>query len=201
MSVGFRTNVNQGEVIPLESETLELGNSDRIRLKFGNYGIEVVESGERIRVSNLFSTQNGIRTNRTFAVVLYPTVVDPAFQKEHEAILNGQSIGIVFKNFHWLIDKRHGYFGEMELAPHQIGEVSVFGDIADHQPVVHVYALYIKKHGVEFHYASIAEVHHPDYLDLDDLKVIYGKDVESARVPNEHFLALLDVVKGKMPGS
>ena len=82
-----------------------------------------------------------------------------------------------------------------------MGEVSVFGDIADHQPVVHVYALYIKKHGVEFHYASIAEVHHPDYLDLEDLKVIYGEDIETAKAPDEQFLALLDVVKGKMLGS
>ena len=103
MSVGFRTNANQSEVIPLESQTLELGNSDRIRLKFGSYGIEVKESGERIRVSNLYRTHHGIRTNRTNAVVHYPTAIDPAFKKEHDAIQNGQSIGIVFKNFHWLI--------------------------------------------------------------------------------------------------
>ena len=44
MSVIFPTEIYQRETIPVEKQTLELGNSDRIQLKFGNYGIEVLES-------------------------------------------------------------------------------------------------------------------------------------------------------------
>ena len=92
------TKTLQGESPAAEMQASDLGNSDRIRLKFGNYGIEIVENGLRIRVSNLFSTTAGLKTNRTFAVVMYPAVIEPAFEKEHEAIIDGQSIGIVFKD-------------------------------------------------------------------------------------------------------
>ena len=198
MSASFRTSINAGEAIPMELHTVELANSDRIGLKFGNYGIEVLESGERIRVSKLYSIDNGVRTNRTFAVVVYPSVIAPEFSKEHDEIVNGQSIGIVFRNNGWVIDKRHQYFGKVELLAGRPGGSSVFGEIGISQPVIHVYSLFVKKATAKFQYASIAEVHHPDYLDLDDLKAIYGNQYNASKVMNQQVRDFLEIVKTKM---
>lgn len=198
MSASFRTNINDGEAVPLELHTIELGNSERIRLKFGSYGIEVLESGERIRVSNLYSIESGITTIRTFAVVAYPLVIEPEFSKEHDEIINGKSIGIVFKDNGWVIDKRHQYFGKVELPSGTTHGVSIFGDIGVAQPVVHVYSLFVKKDAAEFHYASIAEVHHPGYLGLNDLKAIYGSQYTSTQVMDEQVRDLLDIVQTKI---
>ena len=191
---------NQCETSVEKKQTPDLGNSDRIRLKFGNYGIEIVENDLRIRVSNLFSATAGVKTNRTFAVVMYPAVIEPAFRKEHEAIINGQSIGIVFKESGWLIDKRHQYIGELEPLSDLSGIYSVFGDIGAVRPVIHVYSLFIKKDNAEFHYASIAEVHHPDYLDLAELKSIYGNEFDGALVKDQDTIDFLKIVETKMQG-
>ena len=97
MSVSCPEKTGRGEVPIVGNESVGLGNSERIRLKFGSYGIEVLESGQGIRVSNLYSIKDGVRTNRTFAVVAYPDVIEPEFSEEHDAIINGQSIGNVFR--------------------------------------------------------------------------------------------------------
>lgn len=182
----------------MELYTVELGNSDRIRLKFGSYGIEVIESGDRIRVSNLYSMDNGVKTVRTFAVVALPPAINPAFREEHEKIINGQSIGIVFKENGWAIDKRHQYFGKLDTPLETASIKSVFGDEATIQPAVHVYSLFIRKRELEFRYASIAEVHHCDYLTLDDLKVIYGQGYTGTPDPGERVAGFLQIVKTKM---
>lgn len=186
-------------VIPApETHTIGLGNSERIRLKFGSYGIEVLESGERIRVSNLYSIENGVKAKRTFAVVFYPALIEPEFCREHDAIINGQSIGIVFKSHGWVIEKRHQYFGKIDVFCDGTNVDSVFGNIGKSQPVVHVYSLFIKKNGSEFHYASIAEVHHPDYLELEDLYSIYGNEFDKSLAQDRDIKSFLDIVKTKM---
>jgi hypothetical protein len=193
-------NTNQVETRPAEKQTSDLANSDRIRLKFGNYGIEVVENGLRIRVSKLFSTDASVKTNRTFAVVMYPAVIETAFGKEHKAIIDGQSIGIVFKENGWFIDKRHQYIGELEPLSDFSGVYSVFGDIGEVRPVIHVYSLFIKKGNDEFHYASIAEVHHPDYLDLEELNAIYGNEFDGTLGKDQDTIDFLKIVEAKMQG-
>ena len=193
-------NTNQDEILAMEMQTSGLGNSDRIQLKFGNYGIEIVENGLRIRVSNLFSTAAGVKTNRTFAVVMYPAVIDPAFSKEHKAIINGRSIGIVFKESGWLIEKHHQYIGELETLSDFSCVHSVFGDIGAVRPVIHVYSLLIKKNNNQFHYASIAEVHHPDYLGLQELQTIYGKELGGILEKDQDNIDFLKIVKTKMQG-
>lgn len=190
--------IRKGESLHSEKQPSDLANSERIRLKFGSYGIEVVESGLRIRVSNLFSKSAGIKTNRTFAVVMYPAVIEAAFKEEHDAILNGQSIGIVFKEHGWLIDKRNQYIGELEPLADFSGVNSVFGDIGSVKPVIHVYSLFIKKDNAVFHYASIAEVHHPDYLDLDELNTIYGSEFDGSLAKDQDTIDFLKIVASKM---
>ena len=183
---------------PAVGYTPELANSDRIRLKFGDYGIEVLESGPRIRVSSLYSVEAGIRTNRTFAVVAYPSMIESAFSNEHHEILSGQSIGIVFRNNGWAISKRHQYFGRIGAHPNQAALNAVFGGIGEAHPAIHIYSLFVRKDGEEYPYASIAEVHHPDYLDLEDLAAIYGSEYDTGYVKNGRIDQFLDIVETKM---
>jgi len=198
MLVSYPAKTNKVENLAGEAQVSELGNSDRIRLKFGNYGIEIVENGLRIRVSKLYSTAKGIKTNRTFAVVMYPEVIEPAFAREHEAIINGQSIGIVFKDNGWQIEKHHQYIGELDIGSDFTAVHSVFGDIGEVHPVIHVYSLLIKKDNKQFHYASIAEVHHPDYLGLEDLKTIFGKEFDGSLEKDRDTADFLRIVNSKM---
>lgn len=198
MLYGDSAITNPSEISPAEEHVATLGNSDRIRLKFGNYGIDLVENELRIRVSNLYSTSDGVKTNRTFAVVMYPTVIEPAFRKEHQAITEGQSIGIVFREHGWQIDKRHQYIGELDTLSDFSGIHSVFGDIGSAQPVIHVYSLIVRKDNQEFHYASIAEVHHPEYLELEELTSIFEVEPDGAEVKNPGTIDFLRIVKSKM---
>jgi len=200
MLASDRVNTNQAEIPARENRVSDLANSDRIRLKFGNYGIDVIENGLRIRVSNLFSTDAGVKTNRTFAVVMYPAVIEAAFKKEHEAIIAGQSIGIVFKDNGWSIEKHHHYIGEIDPSSDFSAIHSVFGDIGSIKPVIHVYSLNIRKDKTDIHYASIAEVHHPGYLDMEELRTIYGSEFDGTLVKDKDTIDFLKIVASKMQG-
>jgi len=188
---------NQGETPPAENQARPLGNSERIRQRFGGYGIEVLESGTDIRVSSLYSIDDGLRTNRTFAVVAYPAEIEPVFQKEHDEIMNGQSIGIVFEKNGWVIDKRHQYFGKMQASSDYSRVFSISDGMNASQPAIHVYSLFVKKNDAEYQYASIAEVHHPEYLKLADLDAIYGAEFDGKNQDVSDFLKIVDA---KMQG-
>jgi len=198
MSVSCPEKTNQQKGPAKGNGTVGLGNSERIRLKFGSYGIDVLESGKGIRVSNLYSIEKGVKTNRTFAVVAYPDIIEPEFGKEHDSIINGESIGIVFRNNGWVVDKRHQYIGRIEVPVTNSEVEAVFGDIGETRPVIHVYALFVKKDNSEFRYASIAEVHHPEYLELEDLNTIYGNVLDDAFEKYEDIIDFLEIVKSKM---
>ena len=75
---------------------------------------------------------------------------------------------------------------------------SIFGNTGSIRPVIHAYSLFVKKNGSEFHYASIAEVHHPDYLALEDLLSIYGNEFDKSPLQDEEIESLLEIVKTKM---
>jgi len=74
----------------------------------------------------------------------------------------------------------------------------VFGDIGEVRPVIHVYSLLIKKDNKQFHYASIAEVHHPDYLGLEDLRSIFGKEFDGSLDMDRDTADFLRIVNSKM---
>ena len=149
----------------------ELLNSERIEHAFGSYGIEVLSSTSAVRVSKLFSTHDGREICRTFAVVAFPSSIDDAIATEHSLILQGGSIGATFAAAGWQVSKVHHYFGELPATD----KVAVLmGGIEQRPLAVHVYALGVSKGGIEMEYASIVEVHHPDYLDHADIVGIYG---------------------------
>lgn len=178
----------------------ELLNSERIEQTFGSYGIEVIENGEAVRVSNLYSGDGEDRVTRTFAVVQYPDEIDAAFAAEHETIVAGGSIGAVFTDNGWTVRKRHRFFGVLDSSPRV---ERMMGGIAAQALATHVYVLDVLKADAEFEYAAIVEVHHPDYLSLDEVRSIYGERYEPPiRVEGvEALLEALELTAGRMGGT
>jgi hypothetical protein len=149
----------------------ELLNSERIQQAFGSYGVEVLQNGDRTRVTNLYSTDAGSKTCRTFAVVRFPAAMDAAVTGEHAAIRNGGSIGATFAANGWRVLKTHLAFREIEATPRlaNLMHVTVGARLAEH-----AYVLDVTKDGKNVEYAALVEIHHPEYLKLADLQRIYG---------------------------
>jgi len=186
--------IEESEPIRVDSPRRELLNSERIERRFGSYGIDVLESGGRYRVSNLYSVHDGAKVGRTYAVVAYPARIDPSIRAEHEEILAGGSIGAVFARNGWTVEKTHLYFGELPATT----KVAALMRADEGAPLaVHVYVLTVVRDGMSFDYATIAEVHHPDYLTRDDLPRIYGAPAASdAADPSVR--AILDETEARM---
>lgn len=162
---------------PAQTSLREPLNSERIAAEFGSYGVEVLQEDADVRVSNLYSGTGEERICRTFAVVRYQRS-DPAFGKEHSAIVAGGSIGAVFAAAGWEVRKTHLSIGT-HAATRRLASLM---HIAPGTPLAaHVYALDIEKDGRTFEYAALAEIHHPDYLTRDEVLEIYGPADESRR--------------------
>jgi len=150
----------------------QLLNSDRIEQVFGSYGVDVlVRAPEALRISSLYSTEGGIRTTRTLAIVAWPSAVDPGLADAHAAILAGASIGATLESAGWTVTKRNLYFGETP-APDSLSRLMRIP--ATPALATHGYVLSVTRGDLAVDYATIAELHHPAYLDLAMLEAIYG---------------------------
>lgn len=149
-------------------------NSERISRKFGNYGLELIENNYNIRVSNPYSVDARGRTCRTFAVVGFGDGVEPRIAAEHDRIRNGGSTGAVFRERGWDVRKRHLHIGEMTVGRQATRLSDLMRVRMPATLAVHVYVLAVAGDGHAFDYAMIAEVHHPDYLTMADLRHVYG---------------------------
>jgi hypothetical protein len=179
-----------------QAPTRELLNSERIEQAFGNYGIGVLQSGGGVRVSKLYSVHEGVEVCRTFAVVLYPASVDSALSEEHALIAAGQSIGATFASRGWSVVKTHRYFGTLVSTP---GLQALMGQIAVSDLAVHIYVLSVARAGEEHEYVTIAEVHHPAYLQLADLHELYGNGMDLPTARDAQIQKTLDLVLARMP--
>jgi hypothetical protein len=150
-------------------------NSDRIKRTFGSYGVDVLYSDPGRRVSSLYSSAAGEKTTRTYAVVDFSDGPKDAYAREQALIEAGNSIGATFRNGGWTVTKRHLYIGALEIP----GTYTDIGELMHIQLpetlATHVYVLNISKNLVSYDYATITEIHHPDYLLAADLKKIYGE--------------------------
>lgn len=148
----------------------ELLNSERIRDRFGSYGIEVISSQPDMRRSSLYSVEGDIRICRTYALVRFSRQSDAIVGAEHEQVLAGHSIGEIFKAGGWEIRKESLYVGEIRLETPQ-HPVAMLMRLQDAQHVaVHVYRLLLHKKSQTVDYATITELYHPAYLTLSELR-------------------------------
>jgi len=156
--------------------TAQILNSERIEQTFGSYGIDVIASAGLLRVSNLYSLHDCGKITRTLAVVEYPEIVNPAFAAEHQAILDGGSIGSTFQAAGWAVVKRNLSIIEVAAADRFAALMGV-----DHgtQLATHLYRLDVVRDERQLSYALIAETHHPEYLSKGDLTNIYPLELEA----------------------
>lgn len=154
----------------------EVLNSERIAAAFGSYGVEVLEQNETLRVSNLYSSGGDERTCRTFAVVRYGRIA-AELENEHAAIVAGGSIGAVLTAAGWEVRKTHLKYDRLAATDSlaALMRVPVGTPLA-----VHVYALDVARAGRTYEYATLVEIHHPEYLTSEDLLEIYGPVDETA---------------------
>lgn len=158
----------------------ELLNSARIEAKYGNYGIDVIDAEGGVRRSNLYSTatQNGElhRTCRTFSVVCIEDLPSGVVDGEHDAVMRGGSIGAIFKAHGWGIFKETLHTGALELpaGARTIPRLMRLEHVSE--LAMHIYRLLLSKAASALTYATIVEVHHPDYLGLEELTRSYAAD-------------------------
>ena len=154
------------------SET-ELLNSERIELRYGNYGVRVLYSDERQRVSSLYSTGVDGEVCRTFAIVNFVLPPDARLAAEHSSILAGASVGQVFRQAGWRTAKYTLSIRETRAEDYsvQIPELMLL-DPAE-TLAMHRYRFEVTHGELRIPYAVITEIHHPDYLTVQQLHQIY----------------------------
>jgi hypothetical protein len=157
----------------------EVLNSERIKHRFGSYGVEIIEQNDESRRSSLYSTSNGKRTCRTYAVVKFTSGDAFGIADVHRKVVDGASIGSTFKSDGWEIRKETIYIGDLALpaAHHPIGELMHLQSSTT--LAVHAYHLHIEKGPTSLHYATIVETHHPEYLDQSELLELYSPSVDA----------------------
>jgi hypothetical protein len=147
-------------------------NSERIEMRFGSYGLEVLQHDDAVRISNLHSVHGGNKVTRTFAVVSYPGHVHRALAAPHAEILAGGSIGAVLAAHGWQVNKHNRFIGTSLATPKLRAMMQ-----SDHASslATHVYLLEVERAGRRLDYALITEIHHPDYLSAAEVAAIYGR--------------------------
>lgn len=146
-------------------------NSERIEQRFGSYGIELLNQTETVRVANLYSLDEGVTVTRTFAVTRHADSIDARLRQAHERILAGASIGATLADAGWTVERRHLWMGDL---PATSGISALMRIDGPTRLGVHIFDLEISRESERMVYATIAEIHHPDYLDHADIERLFG---------------------------
>ncbi|MGQ3887944.1 hypothetical protein ACQUW5_02785 [Legionella sp. CNM-1927-20] len=147
-----------------ELQTMQgLLNSQRIKLIFGNYEVELVAQEDNVRVSNLHS--DGIM--RTCAIVNFVLPIPVWLQNTHSKIYGGGSIGQTIKDNGFDLTKENIYFGITKLPKTVQAKMETDEDLT----AVHIYQLLVKNPltSESIVYCTISELHSPLYLTCGDL--------------------------------
>lgn len=148
-------------------------NSERIRQRFGSYGIEVLASEAGLRRSSLFSYDGDAATCRTYAVVQFTEQPDDLYDDAHTKVLAGNSIGETFKEDGWEIQKNTLFIGSVRLPEKRTRTGDLMRLTGAHDLGLHIYQLVLGRENIAFEYATIMEAHHPEYLVEKDLREIF----------------------------
>ena len=146
---------------------------------------ERTSSKPGLRRSNLYSSESGVRTCRTYAVVRFVDEPDAVIDTEHAQILAGQSIGAIFKASGWTIVKETLHIGTAALddAAHPVAALMRLDRGAD--VAMHVYRLLLEKGEQAIDYATLIEMHHPRYLGRFDLLKLFSIDARTSLHPRQ----------------
>ena len=150
-------------------------NSDMIERRFGSYGVDVLEQTASRRVSSLYSGSGEQKTTRTYAVVEFVAPDRRAYAVEHAKITAGGSIGATFRSAGWQIDKQHIFIGELEVTPEYRSIADLMRIELPATLATHHYLFTVSRDERSWNYATITEIHHPQFLTADDLRELYGE--------------------------
>lgn len=171
-------------------------NSERIEAKFGSYGIDVLEHAPH-RVSMLYSTQEGAKICRTFAIVSFVEPVAKPLQSALDEVKAGGSLGATLKEAGWIVEKHPLYVGTLRsgLRFQKLARLEQPHDLA-----TAIYELSASLEEATHKVATVIEIHHPAYLDLAQLQALVpGALVQSRnnRIGELCRLATLEMHEGK----
>ena len=156
-------------------------NSERIRARYGDCRIRVLDQADGVRRSALFSSTNGLETCRTQATVRFASVIPAELTAAHTAITAGASLGMALATSDLSIVRRTLGICTQELGS---GLSAVTRSMRIDLPArlaVHIYQLDVAPAAGPLPYATIAEIHHPSYLDEADLHDAFTIDAAEPR--------------------
>lgn len=162
-------------------------NSDRIKLKFGSFGVQVLHQNDHIRLSNLFSTAHDEKKiARTIALTKYEANMSESLKGAHEEIRKGGSIGLTLGRHGFTLKKNIFYVGNVSNLPPEINSLM---NTADNNFAAIVYDLRAEKDGVDLPYCTIAEVYSPEFLTLAEVQQIQNAEKpESSDIVSENMI-------------
>jgi hypothetical protein len=147
-------------------------NSERIEQRFGSYGIEVLSQSENLRIASLYSIERGEPVTRTFAVTRYADAIGDRLGQVHQRILGGSSIGATLAEEGWTVERHHLWTGDLPATSKVTRLMHLPGPT---RLAVHLFDLEITRGSESLIYATIAEVHHPEYLDQAGVERLFGR--------------------------
>jgi hypothetical protein len=160
----------------------QLLNSERIRDRFGSYGIEILADNNGLRRANLYSHADAGKTCRTFALVR--TLDAPRdIDTEHAAIASGRSIGATFRDSGWTVAKKTLFTGNTGLADIDPDVTRLMRLAGTERVALHAYELIVERRDQAITYATILELHHPDYLGEAELRGLFPSSTHSTISP------------------
>lgn len=175
-------------------------NSERIERRFGSYDIEILEESPELRVSSLNSRDATGPVCRTLAVVRYDSRPrPPGLKMAHRKILAGGSIGATLRASGWTVDKTNRFLGEVTPAAEDSRVAALMRLTGSRSLALHIYDLNAVRDELRIRYATIVEIHHPDYLARNDLAAIYG-DAANTPLSDAELSDLLALARHEMQG-
>ena len=157
-------------------------NSERIEARYGSYHIDVIANYGLTRQSALSSGIGDERVCRTFALTQFSE--DVGSVTTQDAIAEGASIGAALQRDGWNILKSTIHVGSITIADETHPVVERMRVEPPVTLALHIYKLAIEKDGDVLDYATISEMHHPDYLSEDEIRSSFAiEDRRDAKPP------------------
>lgn len=172
------------QIVPLKNPTAKspwlqknLLNSQRIELKYGSYGVDVLAQNDDMRLSNLYSLKDGQKITRTIAYILYQRPLDQKLALAHQQIISGGSIGSTLKAHGFQVKKDFFYLDEI-VVPKALQSY-----LGKEKALAVIYDLKVDK-GVELPYCTILEIYDGDFLTKAEALKLYPvqKPEDNAKV-------------------
>lgn len=165
-------------------------NSEQIEARYGSYDVRVLQQDEHIRVSSLASRHGEHWITRTLAITRF-AAPHAAIAEETQLVRAGGSIGTTFKAAGWQIEKQTIYSGEFETALQMSVVERLMAIELPARLALHAYRFDVRRGGESHTFATIFELHHPDYISVAELQRRYGANTEHRSNKTASLLSLV----------